>query len=160
MIALNRWTGTLLWDAPLADWRQNYSATSAPLTAGNLVISGVTGGEHGANGFVAAHDQETGREVWRFWTVPKPGEPGSETWKGAARRIIAARRRGSPAATIRRSISYWPVGNPSQEYNGDDRQGDNYANSLVALDRRTGRLCGSTSSRRTICGIGTRRRRR
>ncbi len=50
--------------------------------AGNLVISGVSGGEHGANGFVAAHDQETGKEVWRFWTVPKPGEPGSETWQG------------------------------------------------------------------------------
>ena len=82
VIALNRWTGALLWDAPLADWRDNYSASSAPLTAGNLVISGVAGGEHGANGFVAAYDQETGKEVWRFWTVPKPGEPGSETWRG------------------------------------------------------------------------------
>jgi alcohol dehydrogenase (cytochrome c) len=60
VIALNRWTGALLWDTPLADWRQNYSASSAPLTAGSLVISGVAGGEHGANGFVAAHDQETG----------------------------------------------------------------------------------------------------
>ena len=47
-----------------------------------MVITGVSGGEHGANGFVAAIDQATGKEVWRFWTVPKPGQPGSETWKG------------------------------------------------------------------------------
>lgn len=79
LIALDRFTGELLWDTALDDWRKNYSASSAPLPAGNLVISGVSGGEHGANGFVAAYDQETGKEVWRFWTVPKPGEPGSET---------------------------------------------------------------------------------
>jgi alcohol dehydrogenase (cytochrome c) len=142
VIALNRWTGALLWDTPLADWRQNYSATSAPLTAGNLVISGVTGGEHGANGFVAAHDQETGREVWRFWTVPKPGEPGSETWKGdgpADHRGAATWFTGSYDPAL--DLVYWPVGNPSQEYNGDDREGDNlYANSLLALERTTGRL--------------------
>ena len=142
VIALNRWTGALLWDTTLADFRQNYSASSAPLAAGNLVISGVAGGEHGANGFVAAHDQETGREVWRFWTVPKPGEPGSETWKGtgpAEHRGAATWFTGSYDPDL--DLVYWPVGNPSQEYNGDDREGDNlYANSLVALDRKTGRL--------------------
>jgi alcohol dehydrogenase (cytochrome c) len=142
VIALNRWTGALLWDAEVADWRQNYSATSAPLLAGNLVISGVTGGEHGANGFVAAHDQQTGREVWRFWTVPKPGEPGSDTWKGdgpADHRGASTWFTGSYDASL--DLVYWPVGNPSQEYNGDDRRGDNlYANSLVALERATGRL--------------------
>jgi len=142
VIALNRWTGTLLWDTEVADWRQNYSGTSAPLTAGDLVISGVTGGEHGANGFVAAHDQQTGQEVWRFWTVPKPGEPGSETWKGdgpADHRGAATWFTGSYDPAL--DLVYWPVGNPSQEYNGDDRDGDNlYANSLIALERRTGRL--------------------
>ena len=142
VIALNRWTGVLLWDAPLADWRQNYSATSAPLVAGNLVIAGVTGSEHGANGFVAAHDQETGKEVWRFWTVPKPGEPGADTWKGsgpADHRGAATWFTGSYDPAL--DLVYWPVGNPSQEYNGDDRTGDNlYANSLLALDRKTGRL--------------------
>ena len=142
MIALNRWTGALLWDAPLADWRQNYSATSAPLTAGPLVISGVAGGEHGANGFVAAHDQETGKEIWRFWTVPKPGEPGADTWKGtgpADHRGAATWFTGSYDPAL--DLVYWPVGNPSQEYNGDDREGDNlYANSIVALERSTGRL--------------------
>src|SRR2546429_6157227 len=82
VIALNRFTGELLWDTELADSRKNYAASSAPLPAGDLVISGVSGGEHGANGFVAAHDQKTGKEVWRFSTVPRPGEPESETWQG------------------------------------------------------------------------------
>jgi len=83
IIALNRYTGTLLWDTEMADWRQNYNATSAPLVVGDLVVSGTAGGDEGARGFVAAFDPSTGKEVWRFWTVPKPGEPGSETWKGA-----------------------------------------------------------------------------
>jgi alcohol dehydrogenase (cytochrome c) len=142
LLALNRWTGAVLWDAPLADIKDNYFASSAPLVTGNLVIAGVGGGEHGANGFIAAHDQETGREVWRFWTVPKPGEPGSETWKGSGppdHRGAATWFTGSYDPDL--DLVYWPVGNPSQEYNGDDRQGDNlYANSLLALDRRTGRL--------------------
>jgi len=82
VVALDRHTGELLWETTLDDWRKNYSATSAPLPARDLLIAGVTGGEHGANGFVAALDQATGKEVWRFWTVPKPGTPGSETWEG------------------------------------------------------------------------------
>ena len=90
VIALNRFTGELLWDTELADWRKNYAASSAPLPAGNLVISGVAGGEHGANGFVAAHDQETGKEVWRFWTVPKPRRAGIGDVAGQGHR---ARRR-------------------------------------------------------------------
>ena len=57
LIALNRFTGDVMWETALDDWRKNYAASSAPLPAGNLIISGVTGGEHGANGFVAAHDQ-------------------------------------------------------------------------------------------------------
>jgi alcohol dehydrogenase (cytochrome c) len=83
ILALNRYTGDLLWDTEMADWHQNYNATSAPLAVGDLVISGTAGGDEGARGFVAAFDQSSGKEVWRFWTVPRPGEPGSETWKGA-----------------------------------------------------------------------------
>jgi alcohol dehydrogenase (cytochrome c) len=140
IIALDRFTGALLWDTELADWRNNYAASSAPLPAGNLVISGVSGGEHGANGFVAAHDQETGKEVWRFWTVPRPGEPGRETWQGKDIEHGGAPTWFTGSYDPALDLVYWPTGNPSKEYNGDDRQGDNlYANVVVALDRKTGR---------------------
>jgi alcohol dehydrogenase (cytochrome c) len=141
VIALNRHTGELLWNTVLDDWRKNYSATSAPLPAGDLVISGVTGGEHGANGFVAAHDQQTGKEVWRFWTVPKPGEPGSETWKGKDIEHGGAPTWFTGTYDPGLDVVYWPTGNPAKEYNGDDRQGDNlYSDSVLALDRKTGKL--------------------
>ncbi len=141
VIALNRHTGELLWDTELADWKQNYSASSAPLVAGDLVIAGVTGGEHGANGFLSAHDQETGKEVWRFWTVPKPGQPGSETWKGKDIDHGGAPTWFTGSYDPALDIVYWPVGNPAKEYNGDDRKGDNlYSASILALDRKTGKL--------------------
>jgi alcohol dehydrogenase (cytochrome c) len=141
LLALNRFAGTVLWEAELGDWHNNYAASSAPLPAGNLVISGVSGGEHGANGFVAAHDQETGKEVWRFWTVPKPGQPGSETWQGKDIEHGGAPTWFTGSYDPQLDLIYWPVGNPSREYNGDQRQGDNlYANSILALDRKTGAL--------------------
>jgi alcohol dehydrogenase (cytochrome c) len=141
LIALNRFTGELLWDTPLDDWRKNYAASSAPLPAGDLVVSGVSGGEHGANGFVAAYDQSTGKEVWRFWTVPKRGEPGSETWQGSDIDHGGAPTWFTGSYDPELDAVYWPTGNPSKEYSGDDRKGDNlYASSILALDRRTGRL--------------------
>jgi alcohol dehydrogenase (cytochrome c) len=141
VIALNRFTGELLWDSVMDDWRKNYAATSAPLPAGNLVISGVTGGEHGANGFVIAFDQETGKEAWRFWTVPKPGTPGSETWKGPDIAHGGAPTWFTGSYDPELDLVYWPTGNPTKEYDGVDRQGDNlYASCILALDRKTGAL--------------------
>jgi alcohol dehydrogenase (cytochrome c) len=141
IIALDRFSGELLWDTELADWRQNYGASSAPLVAGDLVISGVSGGEHGANGFVAAHDQATGKEVWRFWTVPKPGEPGSETWKGKDILHGGAPTWFTGSYDAELDLVYWPTGNPAKEYDGRDRSGDNlYASCILALDRKTGAL--------------------
>jgi alcohol dehydrogenase (cytochrome c) len=141
LLALNRFTGEVMWETEMADWRQNYAASSAPLPAGNLIVSGVSGGEHGANGFVAAFDQETGKEVWRFWTVPKPGTPGSETWRGKDIDHGGAPTwfTGSYDATL--DLVYWPTGNPAKEYDGTDRQGDNlYASSILALDRKSGAM--------------------
>lgn len=141
VIALNRFTGALLWDTELDDWRKNYFGSSAPLPAGDLVISGVGGGEHGANGFVAALDQATGKQVWRFHTVPRPGEPGSETWQGKDIDHGGAPTWFTGSFDPALDLVYWPVGNPSKEYNGDDRQGDNlYSGSILALDRKTGTL--------------------
>ena len=141
LVALDRFTGEKLWETVIADWRKNYFTTSAPQIAGDLVLSGVGGGEAGTRGFVAAFDQNTGKEVWRFWTVPKPGEPGSETWKGSD-----IEHGGAPTWFIgtydpELDVVYWPTGNPAQEYNGAKRGGDDlYSDSLLALDRKTGKL--------------------
>jgi len=141
LVALHRFTGQVVWDTELADWRQNYSSSSAPLTAGDLVIGGVTGGEAGANGFVAALDQATGKEVWRFWTVPKPGTKGSETWDGPDLAHGGAPTWFTGSYDPSLDVVYWPTGNPAKEYNGDDRKGDNlYATSILALDRKSGAL--------------------
>ncbi|HEV3216834.1 MAG TPA: PQQ-dependent dehydrogenase, methanol/ethanol family [Vicinamibacterales bacterium] len=141
LLALNRFTGELLWDTEMADWRQNYNATSAPLVVGDLVISGTAGGEQGVRGFVAAYDQTTGKELWRFWTVPKPGEPGSETWIGSGIQHPGGVTWMTGVYDPELRLVYWTTGNPSPDYNGDDRLGDNlYSSSVVALDVQTGQL--------------------
>ncbi len=141
IIALNRFTGELLWDSPIADWHQNYFATSAPLPAGDLVITGVGGGEHGANGFVAAFDQNSGKEVWRFWSVPKRGEPAAKTWQGKELEHGGAPTWFTGSYDPELDTVYWPTGNPAEEYNGDQRPGDNlYSDCVLALDRKTGKL--------------------
>jgi len=141
LIALNRFTGELLWDTVMADYHQNYFATSAPLIAGDLVIPGIGGGDSGVRGFLAAFHQETGKEVWRFWTIPAAGEIGSETWngKGLAHPGGATWFTGSFDPEL--NLLYWQVGNPGPDHNGDGREGNNlYSDSVVALDVRTGKL--------------------
>jgi alcohol dehydrogenase (cytochrome c) len=141
VVALDRFTGRVLWDTVLADWRQNYGATSAPLAVGNLVVSGTSGGDEGIRGFVAAIDQATGREVWRFWTVPRPGEPGSETWRGTAidHPCAATWLTGTYDSDL--DTIYWPTGNPCPDYDGRERLGDNlYSDAILALDAKSGRL--------------------
>jgi alcohol dehydrogenase (cytochrome c) len=141
LIALHRATGQLLWDVEMADARQNYGATGAPLVVNDVVIAGVSGGDEGIRGFVDAYRAATGAHVWRFWTVPAPGEPGSETWRGRAidHGCAATWLTGSYDPDAR--LLYWPTGNPCPDYNGAERQGDNlYSSSVVALDPDTGRL--------------------
>jgi alcohol dehydrogenase (cytochrome c) len=141
LLALNRFTGDLMWETRFADPRQNYGATSAPLVVGRLVIVGPSGGDEGIRGFVAAFDTDSGKEVWRFWTVPKPGEPGSETWSGTEidHRCGAAWLTGTYDPDL--DTVYWPTGNPCPDYDGSQRQGDNlYTDSIVALAPSTGRL--------------------
>ncbi len=141
IIALNRHTGQRLWDTEMADWRQNYNATSAPLVVGDLVISGTSGGDEGARGFVAAFDLATGKEAWRFWTVPRPGEPGSETWMGNEIEHPGAVTWMTGSYDPAAGLLYWATGNPGNDLVGDERGGDNlYANSILALEAKTGKL--------------------
>ena len=141
LIALNRFTGALLWETEMADWRQNYNATGAPLVVGHLVVTGTSGGDEGVRGFVAAFDQVAGKEVWRFWTVPRPGEPKSETWQGKGIEHPGATTWLTGTYDPDLDTVYWPTGNPSPDLIGDDRGGDNlYSDSIVALDAKTGTL--------------------
>ncbi len=141
VIALDRGTGALLWDSEVADSHLNYSASSAPLAVDGLVITGTAGGEEGARGLIAAFDQNTGKEVWRFYTVPAPGEPGSETWKGKgiAHGSAAAWFTGVWDAST--DTLFWQSGNPGEDYNGAERLGDNlYSDCILAFEPRTGKL--------------------
>jgi alcohol dehydrogenase (cytochrome c) len=140
LLALNRSNGEVLWDTQLADWHQNYNATSAPLVVGKLIITGSAGGEEGVRGFVAAFDQ-SGKEVWRFWTVPAPGEPGSETWTGKGIEHGGAVAWLTGVYDAETDTIFWPTGNPGNDYDGDDRGGDNlYSDCILALDPKTGKL--------------------
>jgi alcohol dehydrogenase (cytochrome c) len=141
LMALDRFNGELLWETEMADWHQNYNGTSAPLVVGNLVISGTAGGDEGVRGFVAAFDQTTGKEAWRFWTVPKAGEPGSETWTRKALDHPSGATWMTGSYDPQLDLVYWPVGNPGPDFYGDEREGDNlYTDSIVALEAKTGKL--------------------
>lgn len=141
LLALDRANGELLWDTEMADGRQNYGATSAPLVVKDLVISGISGGDEGARGFLAAYRADTGKEVWRFWTIPKPGEPLSETWKGKDLEHGCGTTWLTGTYDPSLDLVYWPTGNPCPDYNGDERMGDNlYSDSILALEPATGKL--------------------
>ncbi len=141
IIALNRFTGELLWETTMADWHVNYNATSAPLAVGGLVVSGSAGGEEGARGFVAAFDQATGKEAWRFWNAPVAGEPNAETWKGSDLNHPGSVSWFTGSYDPDLNTVYWQTGNPGNDMNGDHRGGDNlYSCSVLALDAKTGKL--------------------
>jgi alcohol dehydrogenase (cytochrome c) len=141
IIALNRFTGELLWETEMADWHVNYNATSAPLAVGDLVVSGSAGGDEGARGFVAAFNQTTGKEVWRHWNAPKAGEPNADTWKGKDLDHPGSVSWFTGSYDAELDTVYWQTGNPGNDFNGDHRGGDNlYSCSILALDRKTGKL--------------------
>lgn len=140
LLALNRSTGTLLWDTELADWHHNYNATSAPLVVDDLILTGTAGGEEGVRGFVAAFDL-SGKEVWRFWTVPAPGDAAAKTWQGNGMAHGGAAAWATGVYDVETHTVFWPTGNPGNDYDGDDRGGDNlYADCILALDPTTGKL--------------------
>jgi alcohol dehydrogenase (cytochrome c) len=141
LLALNRFTGQVLWESVMADYRQNYNATGSLLAVENVVVAGTAGGEDGIRGFLAAWDQQTGKELWRFWTIPAPGEKGSETWDGPdiAHGGGPTWLTGSYDPALK--TVYWPTGNAGPDFNGDNRKGDNlYTCSILALDVASGKL--------------------
>ncbi len=141
MICLNRLTGALLWDVYMPETPQHYGATAAPLVVNDLVISGVAGGDQGICGFIGAWKVTTGELAWRFWTVPKPGEPGSETWRGNAVHASGGSSWLTGTYDPETGLLYWPTGNPFPDTDGTDRGGDNlYTDCDLALDPKSGKL--------------------
>jgi alcohol dehydrogenase (cytochrome c) len=141
LLALHRFTGQLIWDVQMADSHVNYGSTSAPLVVNDLVVAGVSGGDEGIRGFLDAYRASTGERVWRFWTIPAPGEPGSETWIGRALEHGCGSTWFTGTYDSEARLLYWPTGNPCPDYNGDQRKGDNlYTASVLALDPASGKL--------------------
>jgi alcohol dehydrogenase (cytochrome c) len=141
LLALDAATGHIVWDVTMADYSVGYAATIAPLVAGDKVIVGVAGGEFGIRGFIDAYDAATGERLWRFYTVPGPGEPGHETWTGDSWKTGGASVWVTGAFDPRHNLLYYGIGNPGPDYHGDGRLGDNlYAASVVALDADSGKL--------------------
>jgi alcohol dehydrogenase (cytochrome c) len=142
VLSLDMKTGAVIWNAVLEDYKNGYAATPAPLVVKDKVIVGSSGGENPTRGFIQAFDAKTGKKLWRFYTIPNPGEKGSESWPS-----IEASMRGGAAAWVtgtydpELNLVYYGTGNPNPDYYGDERKGDNlYTCSIVALDADTGQL--------------------
>jgi alcohol dehydrogenase (cytochrome c) len=143
LVALDALTGKEVWTTTVADNKSGYYITLAPLVAGGKVMVGASGGEYGIRGFVAAFDLDTGKEQWRTYTVPAPGEPGSNTWPQGDQWKTG----GAPVWVTGNydpdtNIAYWGTGNGGPTI-GDQRPGDNlYTTSTLALDVTTGAIKG------------------
>lgn len=142
VIALDAATGEEVWRTNSIDFKTGYSMTVAPLVADGVVIVGISGGEYGIRGYIEGYDPETGERLWRTYTVPAPGEPGSETWKDGG---DAWERGGAPAwltGTYDPELNtvYWGTGNAAS-WNAGIRPGDNlYTSSVLALEPKTGAI--------------------
>src|SRR5271156_4590360 len=141
LLCLDARSGHLLWDVAYAEGNKNYGATSAPLVVKNKVLVGTSGGDDGVRGFLAAFDVETGKLAGRFWTIPGPGEAGSES------RPAELYLRGGGTTWIPGTFDpelnsvYWGTSNPSPDFDGGPRPGDDiYTESVLALDPDTGKL--------------------
>jgi alcohol dehydrogenase (cytochrome c) len=141
LLCLDARSGHLLWDIPYTDGNPNYGATSAPLVVKGKVIVGTSGGDDGVRGFVAAYDAETGKLAWQFWTIPAPGEHGSESWPDDAYLLGGGTTWMPGTYDPELDTLYWGTSNPSPDFDGGPRPGDDlYTDCVLALDPDTGKL--------------------
>ncbi len=141
LVALDIETGEVIWETVVAQWDEGYTITNAPLYYDGKVYTGVAGGEYGIRGRIMAYDANIGREVWRFYTIPAPGEPGSDTWPddNDAWMTGGAPVWQTPAVDPELNMIYFATGNTSPDLDGSQREGDNlFADSILALDVDTG----------------------
>lgn len=143
LIATDKETGQIVWNRQVADPDKGEVVTAAPLVVKNLVITGVAGGEYGIRGWLAATDIKTQKEVWRTYTIPAKGEPGSETWSDNH----GAMANGGAPTWVTGSYDpatdtlIWGTGNPGPDWDNEYRPGDNlYSNSAIGFDLDTGKM--------------------
>ena len=143
LIALDMKTGKEIWKQKFADWREGYYATSAPIIANGVLISGMAGGESTTRGFLDGWDPETGKKLWRRYTIPEPGAPGSETWP---QNSDAWTRGGGPtwrsgSYDPQLDLVYWGTGN-AEPYDPRPREAMDslYTSSVLAIRPKTGEI--------------------
>jgi alcohol dehydrogenase (cytochrome c) len=136
LVALDAKSGTVLWESTLEDYKKGYSATAAPLVVKNLVVTGMAGAEYGTRGFIDAYNVDTGKRVWRVYTVAEDASWSGDSWKrGGGSTWIT----GTYDPSL--NLLYWGTGNPGPDMDGEVRRGDNlYTCSLLAIDADTGKI--------------------
>jgi PQQ-dependent dehydrogenase (methanol/ethanol family) len=148
LIALDAQTGKVLWTATVADYKTGHAITSPPLVYKNLVVTGIAGGEYGIRGFLQAFDQNTGQSVWKTYTIPGAGEPGSETWKGDSWKTGAGSTWYVGSYDPALNLVYWSTSNAGP-WGGQNRGNDSsdigpYTNlwtaAQLAFDADTGKI--------------------
>ncbi len=141
LIALDAASGNEIWETKMAEASEGFWSPAAPLVANGKVITGVAPGDRGLNGFVDAYDANTGKKLWRWNPIPKPGETGVETWAGDSWQHGGGDTWLTGSYDPDLNLLYWGIGNPAPDFNGDVRAGDNlYTECVVALDLDTGKL--------------------
>ncbi len=141
LLCLDTRSGNLIWDVAYTDGNRNYGATSAPLVVKDKVLVGTSGGDDGVRGFVAAYDPETGKEIWRYWTIPGPGEFGSSSWPGESYKLGGGTTWMPGTFDPELNTIFWGTSNPAPDFDGGPRPGDDlYTDCLLALDPDNGKL--------------------
>ena len=141
LVCIDARSGNQIWDVAYASGNKNYGATSVPLIVKDKVLVGTSGGDDGVRGFIAAFDAQTGKEAWRFWTIPGPGEPGSASWPGDLYMHGGGTTWMPGTYDPELNTLYWGTSNPSPDFEGTVRPGDDlYTDCVLALDPDTGKL--------------------
>jgi len=141
LVAIDAKSGRPLWNIQVGDPKIGYSLTHAPLVVKGKIIVGVAGAEYGIRGYIAAFDAVSGKEAWRFYTIPAAGEPGNETWQGDSWKYGGGSVWMTGSYDPALNLVYWGTGNPGADWNADNRAGDNlYSDCVLALDADTGKL--------------------
>ena len=141
LIAINANNGEVIWQTKVSNPGDGFTITGAPLIVDNSVVVGLSGGEYGVRGFLAAYDAETGQRKWKFDTIPGPGERGHDTWENDGWRTGGGPTWVTGSYDPSLGLLFWGVGNPSPVYLGDVRPGDNlFTNSVIALRAESGKL--------------------